>query len=87
MTDQSWLQSQCKLRWPVAEVPGSKGEDDDIDPLDEILEPGEEVPDFSEVGAASHIASILRNLHSALSHLLLTCVATSVGAFFGYETK
>ncbi|CAL1152414.1 unnamed protein product [Cladocopium goreaui] len=34
--------------WPVAEVPGSKGEDDDIDPLDEILEPGEEVPDFSE---------------------------------------
>lgn len=47
----------------MAEVPGSKGEDDDIDPLDEILEPGEEVPDFSEVGAASHIASILR--HSA----------------------
>ena len=34
----------------MAEVPGSKVEEDDIDPLDEILEPGEEVPDFSEVG-------------------------------------
>ena len=39
---------QCEFRWPVAEVPGSK--DDGIDPLDEILEPNQDVPDFAEVG-------------------------------------
>ena len=29
-------------------MPGSK--DDGIDPLDEILEPNQDVPDFAEVG-------------------------------------